>query len=255
MIRVIITTPFTGKRTETGFISQEWYDHRYEIFRDYTIKSLMAQTDKDFLYWVCFRPEELHNPTTNKIKKLLDESGLDYKMTFHGINFTDDQVPERNKDLEERLTEMYKEIPHYKEDIYEVMLDSDDMLHTSYVEMVKKKEFRENGALIMNDGFIYSNRDDRLARWLTPVANQNYLIMFPNKIYYDPKKRLEYLKGLESHEQVPVLFKAEYLQPGMFCSIVHGQNMSTVWGHQFMQQEIYYETIKQNVMESFGIKL
>jgi len=255
MPKCIISTPFTGKRTETGFSGQKWYDWRYKIFKNYTLESLKNQTDKDFFWWLQFRPEEKHNPTTIKIRKELDKSGLNYKMTFHGINFIDDMRTEINADLEERLEKMYAELPQFhKQNIYEVMLDSDDTLHKDYVEMVKKKPLRERGACHMRQGYIYSIQDDRLAHWTTPNSNQDYLIMFPNEIYYDPKKRLEYLKGLESHEQVPQLFNSEELPAGMFCNISHGFNISSVWGHQFMGQEIYDEGIKQNILNDFSIK-
>jgi len=105
----------------------------------------------------------------------------------------------------------------------------------------------------MRDGYIYSNIQDRLAQWTTPNSNQNYMIVFPNDVYYNAKKRLKYLKGLESHEQVPILFNSTELLGGMFCSIVHGQNMSTEWGHQFMKEEIYDEVVKKNVLNYFGI--
>lgn len=253
-MKVIFYVPFTGKRTETGFKGQEWYDWRYKIFKNYTLQSLVAQTDKNFFLWLTFRPEEKTNPTTKKIEKAVKETGIDYKMTFHGINFIDDMQPERNKDLEERYAKMIKEIPHFEEEIYEVMLDSDDMLHKDYVMEIKKKPFKERGAVNLREGYIYDPVNDRLARWTTPTCNQNYMIMFPNNVYYNAKKRLEYLKGLESHEQVPVLFNAEEMV-GMFCSATHGQNMSTVWGHQFMGEEIYDENVKQGVLSYFGIKI
>jgi len=205
----IITVPFTGKRTVEGWRGQEWYDHRYKIFTKYTLNSLKNQTDKDFFLWICFRPEEKHNPTTHKLRTELDEAKLDYLMTFDGINFTDDKVPER-----------IKQIP-----------------------------FKEKGAIILKEGYIYST-NDRLAKWYNPTSNQNYTIMFPNKTYYNPKKRLDYLDGLKTHEEVPEKFDCVELKD-MYCSITHGNNMSTEWGHPFQREEIYNESIKNELLKNY----
>jgi hypothetical protein len=245
----IITVPFTGKRTVEGWRGQEWYDHRYKIFTKYTLNSLKNQTDKDFFLWICFRPEEKHNPTTHKLRTELDEAKLDYLMTFDGINFTDDKVPERNKDLLERLTKMYKEVPMFQGNIYETMLDSDDTLHKDFVKTIKQIPFKEKGAIILKEGYIYST-NDRLAKWYNPTSNQNYTIMFPNKTYYNPKKRLDYLDGLKTHEEVPEKFDCVELKD-MYCSITHGNNMSTEWGHPFQREEIYNESIKNELLKNY----
>lgn len=249
--KVIIITPVTGKRTETGWRGQEWYDHRYEIFKKYTCPSMAKQTDRDFLWWLQFRPEEKHNPTTLKIRKELDNSGLNYIMTFNGINFTDDKVPERNKNLAERLSAMFKEIPLYRGNIYETMLDSDDTLHHDFVKTIKEIPYQEKGAIILKKGYIYSNKD-RLANWYNPTSNQNYTIMFKSEIYYNPEKRLEYLDGLKTHEEVPEKFNCIELED-MYCSITHGLNMSTEFGHPFQGEEIYNEDIKNQIIKNYGI--
>lgn len=250
-IKVILTTPFTGKRTETGWKGQEWYDHRAEIFIKYTLLSLKNQTDKNFLFWVCFRPEEKTNPTTKKILEALDKSHIDYRATFHGINFTDDKVPERNKDLPKRLDNMLMEIPKYECPIYETMLDSDDTLHKDFVKNIKEIPSEFKGAIILKEGYIYSTKD-RLAKWHNPTSNQNYTIMFPKDIYYDPQKRLEYLDGLKTHEEVPVKFKCVELKD-MYCSITHGQNMSTEMGHPFQGEEIFNEETKNLILKNYYV--
>lgn len=248
-VKSIILTPFTGKRTETGFKGQEWYDHRAEIFIKYTLQSLKNQTDQNFLYWVCFRPEEKKNQTTNKILEALDKSKINYVATFYGINFTDDKVPKRNEDLPRRLAQMLYFIPKYECEIYETMLDSDDTLHKDFVKTLKQIPFQEKGAVILREGYIYSTKD-RLAKWYNPTSNQNYTIMFPKGVYYDPDARLKYLDGLKTHEEVPVKFKCVELKD-MYCSITHGKNMSTEMGHPFQGEEIYNETEKKQIIKNY----
>ena len=52
--------PFTGVGIK-GYSGDEWFKYRIKLFRDYTLKSLQNQTDKDFVIWLSFRPEERGN--------------------------------------------------------------------------------------------------------------------------------------------------------------------------------------------------
>jgi hypothetical protein len=255
MIKHIFYCPFTGKGLYQGFRGQDWYNLRADIFEKYVIPSLKNQTKKNFGLWVSFRPEEKENPTTKKIEKALQESGLEYIMTFNGIMMTDDRGVEHNVDLEERLEKTLPEVSKLVGDadfVYETNLDSDDLVHGTFSEVVQGKEFEPGGALYMKDGYAY-NIKDRLAEWHNPYANQNYTIMFPKDYYLSAKDRLIYLHGLKTHEEVPTRFSSEELPSGLYCAIIHGTNISTVWGHPFMGKEIYNEDEKDFILKNFGI--
>jgi len=255
MNKHIFYIPFTGKGLYQGFRGQAWYDLREEIFKKYTLQSLMNQTNKEFGIWLSFRPEEKNNPTTKKILNALDKSWLNYVATFNGIMMTDDRGVEHNEDLEERLSKSLPEVEKLLggvEYIYETNLDSDDTLHKTFSEIVQKKEYQAGGALYMKKGFAY-NIKDRLVEWNNPVSNQNYTIMFPRDFYLDANKRLMYLHGLKTHEEVPLRFNSEQMPDGLYCSVIHGTNISTVWNHPFMGKEIFYEDEKQFILKEFGI--
>lgn len=265
-MKLIFSIPFTGKTPTSDNQSQEWYKFRAGIFEEYTLESLKNQTDKDFLIWLQFRPEDEDSLITAKIKKALKESGLEYLMTFNGAIMKEDRATWHNKDLIERAEKSLKEMARFcgggsssivsdekYEDvkyIYETNLDSDDMLHKDFVKTVKSKPFREHGALYCRDGYVYEI-SERLAKWYNPTANQNYTIMYPIEIYFDAKKHFKYQNGLSSHEQVPELFEAEELPKGMYCSIISGTNISTVWSHPFQKDEIYYEDEKSEILKDF----
>ena len=249
---VIFQTTFTGRGKFDGFRGQPWYAHRAGIFEKYTVQNLINQTDKDFIWWLCFRPQEKDNPVTNRIRKALNESGIDYVMTFNGQIMYDDRAEEKNKDLVERTTKSLKEIaPKINTDyVYEVHFDSDDMVHKRFVEVIKDKPFKERGALFMKDGFVFTP-DERVAKWYNPKAQQNYTIMYPKEIYLDAKKKYEYQNGFKSHEEIPDKFNAEELPTGMFCSMIHGTNISTVWSHPFRGEEYYYDDEKLFIINQF----
>jgi len=247
---LVFQTTFTGRGKFDGFRGQEWYDHRSEIFEKYTVQNLKSQTDKDFLWWLCFRPQEKENPITDKIRKVLDKSGLNYIMTFDGQIMYDDRAEERNSDLIERTEKSLKHIKVDTEYVYETHLDSDDMVHKKFVETVRAKPFKNRGALFMKDGYAYDCKD-KMAKWNNPKAQQNYTIMYPRDIYLDAKARYEYQNGFKSHEDIPDKFDAEELPSGMYCSIIHGTNISTIWNHPFMGEEIYYDDEKESILKEF----
>lgn len=240
MIKHIFYCPFTGKTFYgDGFKSQEWYDHRVGLFTKYTIESLKNQTNKDFIFWASFRPKEIDNPTTQKIKEALENSGLKYILTFRGTMMTEDRATWHNDDLKERLEEILPILKEFVGDanyIYETNLDSDDTIHKTFSEVVIRKEFKNRGALYMRGGYAY-DLSGKLAEWNNPISNQNYTIMFPADIYFDAQKRLEYLGGLKTHEEIPTLFNSEQLPDKLYCTLIHGENISTVWDNPYRGKE------------------
>jgi hypothetical protein len=255
MIKHIFQIPFTGKGLYQGFRGQAWYDFRAKIFEKYTLQSLINQTNNDFGVWISFRPEEKDNLTTKKIEKMLEKSWLKYVITFDGIMMTDDRGTEHNIDLEKRLAKSLPDIEKLTGDaeyIYETNLDSDDTVYKTFSELVQSKDFKKGGALYEKNGFAY-NINDRLVEWHNPESNQNYTIMFPREDYFNAKKRLEYLHGLKTHEEIPTIFNAECLPDGLYCAIIHGTNISTVWNHPFIGKEIYYDDEKRFILNNFGI--
>lgn len=253
-IKHIFNTAFTGKTPHgDGFTSQEWYDKRADLFIKYTLESLKKQSNKEFLLWLTFRPQELLNPTTKKIAKALTASGIANIMSFNGTMFTEDKAVWHNVDLKERLEVCLPTLKEFVGDadwVYETNLDSDDTVHKDFVKTVQSYKPKKKGALYMTRGFVY-NTQGRVADWLNPVSQQNYTIMFPTKLYFDAEQRLEYLDGFNTHEQIPEKFKAEKLPDGLFCSIIHGGNISTVWSHPFRGNEYFYEDEKQGIIKDF----
>ena len=253
-VKHVFQTSFTGKTPYgDGFTSQEWYDKRADLFEKYTIPSLLNQTKKDFLWWLSFRPEELFNKTTKRIANALTKSGIPNIMSFNGTMMTEDRAVWHNVDLRERLEVCLPTLKKFIGDakyVYETNLDSDDMVHRQFSEIVCSKKFRKNGALYMQKGFAY-NTQGRIADWNNPTSNQNYTIMFPKHIYLNAEKRLVYLNGLDSHEQVPKKFKAEKLQNGLYCTVIHGGNISTTWEHPFRGTEYPYQDEQEKILKDF----
>jgi hypothetical protein len=251
MVKHIYYCPFTGKDhygegLDYGFKSQEWYDFRVDLFEKYTVASLKAQTDRDFVFWASFRPQEIDNPTTKKIEKALTKSGIKYLMTFNGIMMTDDRELRHNIDLKERLAKTLPELKKFVGEadyVYETNIDSDDMVHRDFTRIVKGKEFKSWGALHMKEGYVL-NIDGKVAEWSNPYSDRTYTIMFPQDVYFNADKRLAYLRGLKSHEEIPTLFDSEELKERLYCVATHEMNISTAWEHAYKGKECDKEILK-----------
>ena len=253
MQKIIFSIPFTGKTPNSETQTQQWFDFRANVFEEYTLKSLMNQTDKDFLIWIQFKPSDKNNKATIKIRKALNKSKLEYVMTFNGPIMMEDKATWHNKDLIERATKSLKELEPIKEDyVVLVGLDSDDMVHAKFVEVLKEKTPRKHGAYYMTKGFVYS-MDGRLSEWENPESMSIYAVVYPTDIFLDAKKHFEHQRGLNTHEQIPKLFDAEKLPDGLYCATIHGTNISTVWGHPFMGKEYYYADEVESIIKDFKI--
>lgn len=250
--KLIFSVCFTGKGLHNGFRGMDWYDLRADIFNDQVIASLKNQSDKDFLVWLQFRPQEKGNPITKRIEQALKKSGLEYVMTFDGIMMHDDRGVEHNIDLVKRFNKSVKKLKIKEDYIYEANLDSDDLIDMDYVKIIKSKPFKKHGALYCKKGYAY-RIGGQLADWHNPISNQNYTIMYPRDIFLDGKKHFKYQNGLHTHEQIPELFDAEELPDNMYCAIIHGTNISTVWEHPFKGEEYFYDNIIKQILTNFGI--
>ena len=249
----IFQVPFTGKTPRGDNMTDEWFEKRVEIFIKYTIGSLKYQTNKDFLLWLTFRPEDRDSIITIRIEQALEESGIKHILTFNGTMFTEDRATWHNKDLPERLERALPILKKFVGDcdyIYETNLDSDDMVHKDFSKFVIEKKFKNKGALYCTRGFAY-NTQGRIADWNNPVSNQNYTLMFPSDIYFDADRRLEYLRGYKSHEEVPEMFDSEKLPDGFYCTVIHGDNITTEWNHPFRGNEYFYEDEKEEILKNF----
>lgn len=136
--------------------------------------------------------------------------------------------------------------------VYKTDLGSDDLFHKDALSEVQQQEPREKGATYYINGYILNMQTGQLAEWNRESSCSKYTIMYPYETFFDAKKHLEYVKGLQSHEFVPLVFDATRLPDGRYMCGVHGANISTTWqnkerGREFLNEE------KNNVLQNFGI--
>lgn len=96
-IASIIATPFTGVGLHGGYRGDKWLKERIQIFKDYTLKSLLnqevikEQKVISWLHWFWFRPEEKTNPQVIEFDKYLTEINYPHIFTYYGLMYHDDK--------------------------------------------------------------------------------------------------------------------------------------------------------------------
>src|SRR3990167_307656 len=234
---------------------QTWFDYRADLFRKFVIPSLANQTTKDFTIWISFTPETKENPAIKRIEKDLKEAHLKYILTFDGIMMHDDRGTWHNDDLEQRMSASLaylKENLLESEWVYKTDLGSDDMFSREALEEIQKEEPRERGATYYLNGYILNMNTGQVAEWNRTSSCSKYTIMYPNEIFFDAKKHLEYVKGLVSHETIPLIFDASRLPDGRYMCGVHSGNISTTWNNSFRGKELLGD-LKYNIKKDFGL--
>lgn len=252
----LIYIPFTGLGKFQGFRGQKWYEERAKIFKNYTLKSLANQANRNFVLWLSFRPEELHNPTTREIENEIKAVGLDYVITYEGIAMWDDRGVEHNDDLVPRLGKTIETLkPLIKTDwVYITNFSSDDMFASDVVELIQSKTPAEKRAFYFMNGYVYSVPSDQLADWNRDSSGSQYTVCYPKEVILDAQKWFDYeMDCLKSHEYIPKCYVAEQLPDGKYCCTVHGNNISTGWENKFRGKEYFYDEDKSIILNKFGI--
>lgn len=265
----VVYTPFTGVGLHGGFRGNQWFDHRVFIFKQYTLKSLLHQENKDFIHWISFRPEEKNHPLVRELSRHLKEKNYKFVFTFNGLMYHDDKFTHytlyqkiRNflmmmrdnwvyhepksplsvlkqswEDKNESLIYRLKESLHTLQDvvgsdydwIYLTRIDSDDMFHRQTIDLIQHQEPEERKALIFDKGFIYNIKTKQLADWNPPTNPPFHTIIFPGGIFFDAYRHKAYYSSFKTHEDIPKVFKAEVLDDKKYMVTYHGKQVSTDW--------------------------
>ncbi len=267
----IIMTPFTGLGLSNGFRGNQWFIDRISIFKDYTLRSLQRQTNKNFIHWLSFREEEQESGLTKMLFEYLNTVGYPAIFTFGGIPIWDDKYPEdvAEKRLMDSLSislPELKDVVNGKEYVLETILASDDMLADTAIEKIQEQQlnFMENTALVHRKGMIYDTAKDRLGVW-NPVKGHLppfYTVVYRAETFIDPKKHFNFMKEYRSHEDVDKMFRTVDLPDYQYCVTTHNRNISTGWQwrrglfgrklirHPFIVNEIKGEA-KNIIMQKF----
>lgn len=245
----IIYIPFTGVG-KNPYKGDEWLKDRIEIFKNYTLKSLLNQTNKDFILLLSFRPEERRNPLV--VQLFQDIPDLPIIFSFHGLIYYDDRNEENNKTLLTRIKETFdgmKPVDY----IYLTRIDSDDMFHKDVVQLIQDQEPNVK-ALTLQNGYVYNKDTSEVAQW-NPITNPPFhTVIFPRDVFFDPQKHINWYEGFKSHEDIArlphkVLWRGDNRTDRLYMVFTHDPKMhiSTTFNHPFKGEKVEID------LKEFGI--
>lgn len=287
-IKHFIYIPFTGVGIP-GYKGDTWFKDRIEIFKNYTLKSLQNQTNKNFTVWLSFRPEEQNNPEIATLLRVTVSSGLSFVFTFSGLMYHDDKFStdlfsrikncfrlvrhalrsnsysdllsnlklvwhDKNSTLLQRLAEALPKLGLIEEDmVLLTRIDSDDMFHQDYVQIVQEHIDWAQVSLC-STGYIYNTTTGELATWEPDTNPPFHTIVFINGEFTDPQRHLTKYKDFRSHEDIPRIFPVHNLLKDRYCVTTHNpkNHISTTWNHPF-RGSIITDQSKEEILKSFGL--
>ncbi len=247
----LIYIPFTGVGIHQ-YKGDEWFKDRIEIFKNYTLKSLKYQSNRNFMIWISFRPEEASNPLILELLQAIKQEGFAHVVfTFDGLMYHDDRFLEQNISLPYRIRRTLLYLKPLSKVDYVLMtrLDSDDMLHKNAVKEIQSQELKA-GALTFQRGYIYNTNTKELAEWNPDTNPPFHTIVFPAETFFDAKKHLEFYKDWTTHEDTTKVFPYTALSNFRYCVGIHNpaNHISTSWSHRFRG-----DLVDTNILEEFGL--
>jgi hypothetical protein len=266
-MKMLIAIPFTGLGLYNGFRGNRWLRNRIKIFEQFTLPSLLNQTDRDFVAWFQWRHEERNNPHVLALQERLRQiPNFTFVFTFHGVCLYDDKYEdvEARERLFESLRLSTQELFDYlpdSEEIYHLLQPSDDCYDRKTVELVKKV-FREQDvqAVSFLKGYLCNYNTKEVLEY-NPKTNPPFAaIRFPREKFFDTGKHMTYIgmkedegkykKGtpFPSHEYLANCFKTAYFDWRGFLVGTHLDNISTVFDHPYGGAQVSSE-----IFEQFGL--
>lgn len=216
----------------------KWFEYRLKIFENFTLRSLVNQTNDDFYYVMYLRkcfPEKL----VPQLKGVLMQSGLRYLIIYY----------DKENDLKKKIT---TSLPNAKY-IYDTRIDFDDLFHKDAVKEIQSYKFKWRRALIYQKGFCYDCVNKRM-RYHFIDCPPFHTIMYPYEIYLNINTASEYRGTINGHDTVKAGMNSVILSPNKYIVLFHGKNNRSRYTEKI---EKHLRTIQQedheNILKNFNI--
>lgn len=226
--------PFTGLGLHNGYRGDSWLANRIAIFKEYTLKSILNQTNQNFVVWISWRAEEKTNPQVKDLEEYIKGKGLKAVFTFGGVCFWDDKY--KNDKLFDRLKATLPDLKDYCEGrdwVLMTIYPSDDMYSKEMARTMQAKPMVEGAAYGYRNGYMLNIATGEISEYSPKTSPPFYTIIFPKEKFVNPYLHYGYTGPYKSHEYIPTIFKFEKLDSRSYCVGVHGENISTAWKHPY----------------------
>ncbi|KAA8997917.1 hypothetical protein F4V43_16810 [Paenibacillus spiritus] len=201
--RVVVEINFNNYGMNPNRLTREWIAERVGIFRRFTLKSLLAQEEQEFL-------------VTGKVAAGSGEAVRAELAATGGL-------PDSFLFAETR--ECARRVAAYAagtDELFIARLDSDDLVHKTYIRQLCEYEPQPGTvALINQNGYLWDAEEGAMAPIFHPCP-QFYVFLYSSSDYA-AGHRIVIPGG--GHGNVPKL-PHEILKPRNYVNVVHGANVS-----------------------------
>lgn len=243
--KFLVCVPFTGLGLYGGFRGNRWLRNRIEIFKQFVVPSLMAQTDKNFVLWIAWRAEEKTNKYVQELQRwIADETDLLYVFTYSGIPFWDDK--HSDEVARERLFQTLKEalpklidIVSDCDEVHWLLQPSDDVYHVKTVQSVKAAfQNPEIQAVGYKRGYIMNYNTLEVKEYNPKTNPPFFAVKYPRITFLDIGKHMLYTGPFKSHEYIGEKLKMGHFEDRGFIVGTHGENISTHFNNPFGGEQV-----------------
>lgn len=259
-------TPFTGLGLYNGYRGGRWLKNRIQIFKQFVIPSLLAQTNKNFTLWVSWRPQERNNKQVTELRRWLVDEDIDFIFTYNGVCFYDDKYPDQ--EAKERLmTSLHgsmNTLVNHIGDVDNVIVTlqpSDDLYNRGMVQEIQDELSGDLEAVGYSKGYIMNYQTGEV-KYYNPETNPPFFsYKFTKEQFIDPFKHAEHisLKGnvnqykvgtpYPSHEYIGDCLKYKQIHARGFLVGCHGENISTNYNIPYAGEQA-----DETIISHFGIE-
>lgn len=252
----LVAIPWTGLGLFKGYRGDTWLKNRIEVFKRFTLPSLLAQTNHTFILWFCFRPEEETNPIVqNFVESMGKIRGIALAVTYHGILMYDDKYPDdvaRYRLLETLRGSLPEIAPLVDETVYLTIQPSDDCYLSDSFATIQAEPYEVHKSIGFTKGYIMNYTTLEVAEYNPKTIPPFSTIMFPKEIFLNPLEHFKYTGPYQSHEYIKDTTHFKELPGRGFIVGTHGENISTGFNHPF-QGRTLTESEAENVLISAGL--
>lgn len=254
--------PFTGLGLYNGHRGARWLRSRIQIFKQFVVPSLQAQTSQEFIIWVSWRHEDRHDWVIQDLERHLKSIFGEHRVvfTYGGVCFWDDKYPdaEAHERLISAVHDSMGELLNVMGEADTVLMTiqpSDDCYHSDVVEEVQRFFASDVKTQVFGyrQGYVMDYVNRRIAEWNPKTTPPFYTIRFPRETFADPLKHLKHTGPYKSHEYVKDFLPATYTPKRGFIVGTHGANISTVFDHPYAGHEFLGDNV-EGILERFGLR-
>ena len=227
--------------------TNEWLERRFQLFEEFCLPSVAAQSDKNF-YWFCMFDIDTPNIYRNQIEayKKIAPQIVPLFMT------QDEAIKDDDKYLKDQIK---KRLDADDKVLVTSQLDNDDAIHSDFVKDINnlaKNESAQDAFYVFKYGYQYYTEADFLLKIYYP---NNHFPARMEKDLTDFKLvlsiRHSHLRKKSLREKIKIV-KVDDKHKPLWVEVIHSKNVSNDVRLTFRPKEFFHFTKFRSLLPNFS---